>query len=378
MDLKRCSKCVMPETQEAILFDENGVCETCTQSGVKHDIDWEGRREMFRKLLDNYRGKGLYDCIVPFSGGKDSTYTLYSLVKDYGLKPLVVRFNHHLLRPQVKANTEKTIKQLGVEILDFKSDWRLIKRMMKIGLERKGDILWYQHTGIFSYPMHVALKFQIPLIIWGEPSAEYTSYYTYDELEEMDEEQFNTYVNLGITAEDMLGFIGDPKVTMRDLWPYSYPSKKDLDALGCRSTYLGNFTPWDARKHAEVITRELGWKGDVVEGVPPEYDYEKIEDMMQGVQDYLKFIKRGYGRMSHLASIDIRKGLMTREKAVELIQKWEGKRPGSLDMLLGWLEMSEDEFYKIVKPLAISPWQHDPTKTERGPELPDQHLWSKD
>jgi len=377
-DLKRCSHCVMPETQESISFNKDDVCSTCGQIEVKHKVDWEARDKKFRELLAQYKGKGNYDCIVPFSGGKDSTFTVWKLVVDYGMKPLVVRFNHHLLRPKVLENAEKTIKRLGVGFLDFRADWQLIKKLMRVSLERKGDILWYQHTGIFSFPMHAAIKFDIPLIIWGEPSAEYDSYHDYDEEEEMDEKSFNTYVNLGITAEDMLGFLNDPNITMQDLWCYSYPKRADLQKLGCRSTFLGNYMPWDVKKQVEIIKRELDWEGDEVEGVPPEYNYEKIEDMMQGVQDYLKFIKRGYGRMSHLASIDIRNGRLTREQAMKMVEEWEGKRPASLDVLLKWLNMSEDEFYNIVKPLAVSPWQHDPNKTAKGKELWDQPLWNKD
>jgi N-acetyl sugar amidotransferase len=377
-DLKRCKNCVMPETQESIVFDKDGVCSTCRQIEVKHNVDWNERDQKFRDLLSKYRGKKIYDCIVPFSGGKDSTFTVWKLVKDYNLKPLVVRFNHHLLRPQVLENSERTIKRLGVDFFDFRADWQLIKKMMRVSLERKGDILWYQHTGIFSFPMHVAIKFDIPLIIWGEPSAEYDSYHDYDEEEEMDEKSFNTYVNLGITAEDMLGFLNDSSVDMDKLWPYSYPKRADLVKIGYKSTFLGNYIPWDVKKHVEIISRELGWKGDMVEGVPPEYNYEKIEDMMQGVQDYLKFIKRGYGRMSHLASIDIRNGRLTRDEAMKMIEKWEGKRPASLDVLLNWLNMTEEEFYNIVTPLSISPWKHDPYKTQKSEELIDQNLWNKD
>lgn len=112
-----------------------------------------------------------------------------------------------------------------------------------------------------------------------------------------------------------------------------------------------------------------------MEGVPPEYNYEKIEDMMQGVQDYLKFIKRGWGRMSHLASIDIRNGRLTREKAMEMVQQWEGMRPGSLDVLLEWLQITEEQFYEIANRHRVAPWQHDPATTKRGPELPDQKFW---
>lgn len=384
--LRRCTRCVMPETQEIITFDAAGVCSTCRNVAIKQEkIDWKKKKQEFLDVLAEYRGKYLYDCIVPFSGGKDSAYTVYSLVKDYGLKPLVVSFNHHMLRPTVLANREKVIKKLGVDFFDFKADWQLIKRMMRITLERKGNILWYEEAGIFSLPMHLAIKFHVPLLIWGEPSSEYTSYYSYDEAEEVDEKRFNMFVNAGITAEDMLGMLneqaiktGEPIVTAEKLWPYTYPKREELQKINCRSICLGSYQPWDVKKQVEVIQRELNWQGDEVEGVPPEYNYEKIEDKMQGVQDYLKFIKRGYGRMSHLASIDIRHGRLTRDQGMRLVAEWEGKRPASLDVFLHWMRMTEDEFYATVEKMCITPWQHDPTKTVRGKELWDQHVWNKD
>src|SRR5437879_9451537 len=111
--------------------------------------------------------------------------------------------------------------------------------------------------------MQIAVKFKIPLVIWGEPTAEYTSYYSYEEPEEVDERRFNRFVNLGITAEDMLGMLGD--VDERELMPFSYPALRDLKAINYRSVCLGSYIPWDVRRHYEVIARELGWEGNAVE-----------------------------------------------------------------------------------------------------------------
>lgn len=378
-ELRRCSRCVMPETQETITFDENGVCSTCRNVSVKQEnVDWEANKKEFLSLLEKYRGKYAYDCIVPFSGGKDSTYTAYSLVRDYGLNPLIVSYDHHMYRPNVLQNNERTIKKLGVDYLKFRTNWQVVKKLMRVSLERKGDIYWYQHTGIFAFPMHMAIKFQVPLVIWGEPSSEYTNYYGYDEKEEVDERRFNMFINLGITAQDMIGFLDDPNITMRDLQFNTYPKREDLRNLGCRSICLGSYQPWDVKKQVEIIQRELGWQGDAVEGVPSEYNYEKVEDMMQGIQDYLKFIKRGYGRMSHLASIDIRNGRLTRDEGLKLIEKYEGLRPASLDVLLKWLDLNEEQFYEIANRHRVAPWKHDPSTTRRGELLPDQALWNTD
>ncbi len=114
--------------------------------------------------------------------------------------------------------------------------------------------------------------------------------------------------------------------------------------IKCRSVCLGSYIKWDTKKHVEIIKRELGWKGQEVEGIPPEYDYEKIECFFQGVRDYLKFIKRGMGRTNHLVNIDIRNKRMTRAEGEKLVQEYDGKRPPSLDLFLDYLELTEEQF----------------------------------
>ena len=224
----------------------------------------ERKRKLY-SFCKGYRGKNDYDCLIPFSGGKDSTYTLYYLVKEYKLKPLVVQFNHGFMRPNLLANNERTFKKLGVDVLSFTPNWKVVKRLMLESLIRKGDFCWHCHTGIFSYPMHVAIKYQIPLVFWGEPSSEYTAYYDYreNEIEKVDESRFNRFVNLGITAEDMKGMIQkDFDLDPRDLAPYTYPPIRDLKKLQYQSVCLGSFISWDTKRHFEVISKELGWQGD--------------------------------------------------------------------------------------------------------------------
>lgn len=377
-NLKRCERCLLPETQETITFDKEGICNVCRQHEFKKEkIDWNKRKEDLMKLVEQYKGKGDYDCIVPYSGGKDSTFTVLYIVKELGLKPLVVCFDHGFMRPTVRRNTERTMKKLGVDYLHFRTNWQIVKKLMLESLKRKGDFCWHCHTGIFAFPMHIAIKFQVPLVIWGEPSAEYTSYYDYDEDEEVDERRFNRFVNLGITAEDMVGFLDDDSVTERDLRPYTYPKLKDLKAIKYRSICLGSYIPWDVKEQVKMIKDELGWEGNIVEGIPPEYEYEKIECMFQGVRDYLKYIKRGFSRTSHLASIDLRNNRLTKDKALELIKKYEGKRPASLDVFLDVLNLTEEEFMEIALTHLVAPHKFDKTSIEKGDKLYDQDKWDK-
>jgi len=376
MALQRCTKCLTPETHETIIFDENGVCNVC--ANIKHkdtQIDWVQRKKDLGELIESYRGKFDYDCIIPFSGGKDSVWTLYYLVKEFNIKPLVVRFDHGFMRPNLEENVKKIQRELGVDFHTFTPNWKVVQRLMLQSFIEKGDFCWHCHTGIFSYPMQVAINYNVPLIFWGEPSAEYTSYYSYDQPEEVDEKRFNRFVNLGINAEDMfLRMKGN--IEKRDLKPFSYPPLKDLRKINYRSVCLGSYVPWDVKKQVGIIQEELGWTGDQVENVPSQYNYEKIECYMQGVRDYIKYIKRGYTRPTHLASIDIRHDRLSREEGLKIIDEYEGKRPPSLDLFLDFVGLTEDEFTEIVESHVVSPHQHIPGSIQPGIKLADHDLWS--
>lgn len=365
-ELKRCTKCTLPETYETIEFDDEGVCNICRQQEFKQErIDWDSRKNQLDELVAKYKGTGEYDCLIPFSGGKDSTYTLTYLMKEYGLKPLVIRFNHGFMRPKLEEYTTKTLKLLGCDSITFTPNWKVVKKLMMESLVRKGDFCWHCHTGIFSYPMQIAIKFNIPLIIWGEPSSEYTAYYDYDdnEVEKVDEKRFNRFVNLGINAEDMFGMINtkeDP-IDPRDLIPYTYPKMKDLRKLKYHSVCLGSYIPWDVKENLKYCQQFMPWWiGDEVEGIPFEkYPYEKIECYMQGVRDYIKHIKRGYSRTTQMTTLDIRHGRMEREEALELIKEYEGKVPNALAIFLDYLGITQQEFNEICLTTAVPPYEHD-------------------
>lgn len=350
----------MPETAESLVFDDKGVCSVCNQIEFKQTkVDWNEKKEKLFEIVDNYKNDNEYDCVVPFSGGKDSTFTLWYIVKELKLKPLVVRFDHGFMRPIIDENNTRTFRKLGVDVVTFTPNWQVVRKLMFESLRRRGDFCWHCHTGIFSYPMWVSIEKEIPLVIWGEPSAEYSSFYSYDEEEEVDERRFNTFINLGINAEDMVGMldnsISDYPVNLRDLKPFTYPSLHELRANNTRSICLGSYIPWDVKKQVEIIIDELGWKGIQVEGVPPEYTYEKIECFMQGVRDYIKFLKRGFARTAHLASIDIRNQRMSREEAIKIVKKYDGKRPKALDIFLEYLGISEEKFMSLVELHVVPP-----------------------
>jgi N-acetyl sugar amidotransferase len=265
--LERCCRCTLPITWETVYFDAEGVCNIVRNWDEKlHAIDWDQREKDLLGIFEQTKAKAretgsAYDCIVPYSGGKDSTYTLWAIVRRFGLKPLVVSFDHGFYRPRTLQNRQRTFRTLGVDVRSFTPNWRIVKKLMLESLIRKGDFCWHCHAGVFVYPMQIAVKHRIPLLIWGEGGGEYEAYFKFADLEETDEWKFNRRIILGMRAEDMAGFINED---IRDLAPFIYPTRKELAEVGVRSLPLGKFISWDVQKNVEIIKRELEeryWKG---------------------------------------------------------------------------------------------------------------------
>jgi N-acetyl sugar amidotransferase len=384
--LRKCNNCLLPETYETLAIDQDGSsCNMCKGSTFKHkEIDWDKRKKMLDKVIEKYRGKYDYDCIVPFSGGKDSTYTLYYLMKEYKIKPLVVRFNHGFMRSNHENNVTTVLKKLGADFINFTPNWQIVKKLMWEAFSRKTDFCWHCHTGIYSYPLQVALKFNVPLVLWGEPLAELSAYYTYEDeiIEWENEEKFNMVRNLGITADDMWGMINKPEdpIDKRDLMPYTYPKLEDLQKMNYYSVCLGSFIPWDYKKHTKIIIDELGWNGDELEGVPESINQEfaKIECWMQGTRDYIKYLKRGYGRVTQLVNFEIRNDRMSTEEAQKWIDEYEGRKPQSLEVFLEYMGITEQEFNDQIRKFVVPPFEPNFESIPLGEKVHDMDEWYRE
>jgi N-acetyl sugar amidotransferase len=385
-ELKKCGNCLLPETYETLVIDQDGKgCNMCRTSEFKQTgIDWGKRKKMLDNVIEKYRGKYDYDCIVPFSGGKDSTYTLYYLMREYKIKPLVVRFNHGFMRSQHQKNTQTVLKKMGADFIDFTPNWQIVKKLMWESFSRKTDFCWHCHTGIYSYPLQVALKYNVPLILWGEPLAEMSAYYTYEDdvIEWENEEKFNMVRNLGISADDMWGMIHKPEdpIDKRDLYPYTYPKLADLKKMDYYSVCLGSFIPWDYKANTKEIIEKLGWQGDELEGVPESINKEfaKIECWMQGTRDYIKYLKRGYSRVTQLTNFEIRNNRMAKEEAQEWIDNFEGKRPESLTVFLEYMGITEKEFNDTIAKFVVPPFEPNFDNIPKGNRSHDMDEWYRE
>ncbi len=344
--LHYCVRCCMPETTEGIQFDEMGICQACQSAEQKMHINWKEREKSLRDLFDSYRNKSgdNYDCLVPISGGKDSTFQLYVVTQIYKMKPLACTFSHNWFSETGKDNLKTAIETFQVDHVMFTPNRDLVNRLAKASLYAIGDSCWHCHAGVGAFPLQVAVKYNIPLIVWGESICESSGRASYfNPITRFDRDYF-TKVSAKVYPQALVGKNG---LTRKDLLPFELPTPEEIEKIGVVGIHLGDYIFWDDERQMEFVRNHFGWKEGHVEGTYK--GYKSVECIMPGVHDYSKFIKRGYGRGTDHASADVRSGLLTREEAFELAKQADTARPEALDYYLKITGMTEDEFIRVLK-----------------------------
>ena len=327
------------------MFDELGVCRACQSSEQKIRINWVEREKNLRKIVADAKAKAgnNYDCIIPISGGKDSTFQLHVLTKIYGMKPLCVTFSHNWWSESGWYNLQNSLEKFNVDHIAFTPNRALINRLAKRSIEGIGDTNWHDHAGVGAFPLQVAVKWKIPLLIWGEGDAESSGRSSYvEQLNTFDRDYFlKQSAKLG--PQEMVG--GD--VTARDLFPFEVPSQQEIEAAGVWGIHLGDYIFWDEERQTEFLEETYGWRQTEMENTYKRY--KSVEDIMSGMHDFTCYLKRGFGRTTMQASLDVRNGLLTREEAFDLIRKHDPERPEALDYYLKITGSTEAEFYEMMK-----------------------------
>lgn len=350
--LQYCIRCCLPETAEGIEFDDRGVCNACNSSEEKMHINWEQREKDLRTKLEKYKVKfkdRAYDCICPVSGGKDSFFQTYVLTKVYKMRPLAVTFNHNWYSETGKRNLQRLLETFDIDHMMYTPKRSLINRVAKRSIGLIGDACWHCHAGVGAYVLQVAVKFNIPLIVWGESTAEEGhrwSYYESTKRDIFDEEYF-----LKISAKQKVNEIVDETINLCELEMFNHPTADEYRKAGIEGFHLGDYMFWDEERQTEFIIREFGWEEDNVEGTYK--GYKSVECIMPGLHDYTKFLKRGFGRTTDHATKDVRAGLLTREEGFELINEIDPKRPEIMDYFLEQTGMTEEELIESIKKLRV-------------------------
>lgn len=340
----------MPHTKPDLQMDSEGVCSACRSFENRAKVDWGARKKELLAILDKYRDPdgSNWDCIVPVSGGKDSTYQVIRMLQ-MGLNPLCVTSTTCDLTDIGRKNIEN-LKRMGVDYVEFSPNPLVRAKLNRIGLEQLGDISWPEHVGIFTIPVRAAVQYGVPLIIWGENSQnEYGGPAAAAESNVLNRRWLEEFGGLlGFRVSDLIGMDG---IRACDLIPYQYPSDEELARVGVTGLFLGHYLPWDGLSNA-LISQANGFTTytGTVEGSM--VNYENLDNHQTGIHDYFKFLKFGFGRATDLACIHVRRGRLTREDALEITRRHDGRFPWSylgksLEDILRPIGLSIDEFIRI-------------------------------
>jgi len=347
--MRYCSKCCYPMIAVFVTLDsgEDAVCSGCRVNiDVKKEIDWAEREEMLAELFDEYGSNdgSTYDCIIPVSGGKDSYFQVDTVVNKFKKNPLLVTYHGNNYTPAGMRNLIRMREVFGCDHIFFTPSIRVLKAMNRLGFRIQGDMNWHAHCGIFTYPIRVAVKERVPLVLWGEHGpTDLGGQLSLNDLVEM-----NARIRLEhmLRGFDWYDFVEKEEgLRPQDLLWAQYPSDEELEDVGVRQIYLGNYVYWDANKHGKEMVDRYGFE-------PADEPFDRtyrmlsnLDDMHEnGLHDYMKFIKFGYGRCTDHVCKDIRLGKLTREEGIALIRKYDDVKPRDIKRWLLYVGMSEEEF----------------------------------
>ena len=348
--LTYCKRCVMPDTKPDIHLDEECICNACRSYEQRNEVDWSARQTELLKILEKYRRPegSNWDCIVPVSGGKDSTYQVVRMLQ-LGLNPLCVTSTTCDLSSLGRTNIEN-LKHLGVDYVEMSPNPLIRAKLNSIGLKQVGDISWPEHVGIFTIPVRAAVQFNVPLLIWGENSQnEYGGPAAASQNNVLNRRWLEEFGGLlGMRVTDLIGMNG---IEAKHLIPYTYPSDEELARVGVTGLFLGHYIPWDGLSNT-LIAQANGFHtyDKAVEGSM--VSYENLDNHQTGIHDYFKFLKFGFGRATDLACMHIRRGRLTRQDGLNAVRRLDGTFPWeylgkSLEKILHPLDITVDEFIKI-------------------------------
>ena len=345
-----CQNCLLPATKPDLFLNDKGKCAACVSFDNRLNINWTQREKEFSQIINEVKQKSHnnWDCVIPVSGGKDSTAQVLRAL-EYELKPLCVTSTTCDLSPLGKRNIDN-IKNLGVDYIEVSPNPSIRSKLNKFCLEQIGDISWPEHVGIFTIPIKIAVQYKIPLILWGENSQnEYGGPLKASQSKNLDRRWLEEFGGLlGLRVSDLTAIHGFDE---RDLIYYQYPDINEINKLGLQGIFLGYFFPWDGVSNF-LISQANGFTSydKIVEGSI--VSYENIDNFQTGIHDYFKFLKYGFGRATDIASALIRRGIISRDQGLSLVKKYDGQYPSSylgkdLATILSKINLTVSEFDQI-------------------------------
>lgn len=349
--MKYCKRCLYPQNHALnIILDHEGVCSGCRTHEEKYTIDWSEKEKELEHLLSCYkeRANTYYDCIIPVTGVGDDFFVVDLVKNKYGLNPLLVTYNTHFSTKVGIRNLARLITEMDCDHMISTVGPDTVKEITRITLQKLGDIYWHVLAGSQTFPVQVATKLGIPLIIWGVNGwLDQVGMFSHYDRVEMTKKIRKEHALRGIDAEDLIG--SSDTVSVKDLQAYIYPSDEQLEKSRVRGLYIGNYVKWDSQKQIADAIARFGYESNVQERTYNTYESINCANNAS-VHDYIKFLKFGYGKVNDHVARDIRLKRLSREDGLKLIKTYLTIKPKALDQFLSWANLTEEKFYQYIDP----------------------------
>ena len=355
-----CKKCTISNQRPRISFDDEGVCSACRFAEFKQkNIDWNERENELKDLLKRFKRKdGYYDVIVPASGGKDSAFIAHELKYKYGMNVLTVTWAPHLYTDIGFKNFQNMMHIGGIDNILGTPNGIIHRKLTKLSFEILGDPFQPFIYGQTNFPLQIAAKYKIPLIMYGENGeVEYGGDMknAFNPTRDYKSDHKKHYFS-GIGPEDLVNYGLDEK----DLLPYMPPSNEELDAIGAEIHFYGYYKKWTPQENYYYCVENTGFSANPVRNCGTYSKYASLDDKLDGFHYYLSYIKFGIGRATSDSAHEIRDGHIAREEGEGLVKRFDGEFPQEhFSTFLEYCGISEETFLEI-----IDSW--------RSP-----HLWAK-
>ena len=345
--IKYCKKCLMPNSRPRIVFDDEGVCNACRNAETKQEIDWEARKNEFFKFVEPYRSKdGSWDCVVPWSGGKDSSSIAYRLKFNFGMNPLLVTFSPMMPNEIGNYNREALIR-LGFDHLFFRPDQKVHRKLAKRFFIERGNPKVAWDAGVNVIPVKVAVNFNIPLVFYAEHGeSEYGGKVLKEESKKI--RDYTEVIEHQI-GDDPRNWVDDD-ISMKDLNGYIFPDLKEIDHVGVKAMYFSYFFKWSMFENYQLIKSNLDFRTNPNGRTSGTFtNFDSLDDKIDCLYYYMQFIKFGFGRAVRDASRLIQNGHMKRQEGLELARRYDSEFPYEhFTEVIDYLDLAEAEFYEIV------------------------------
>ena len=338
MSMKFCKRCLYStEHPLGLTIDHEGVCSGCRVHEEKDKLDWEERWERLKTIVAPYKNKAKnnYDCVVPVTGAQDSYYIVHVVKNKLGLNPLLVSYNKYYNTQIGIRNLANLRIQFNCDILYQNVNPVSVKKIVRRTLNLLGSINWPNIAGHTVFPVQTAVRFEIPLIIWGaHQGLEQVGMYSHLEEVEMTRRYRKDHDLMGHEAEDLLSTFDT--LNEEDVWQYEYPDDTLLEKYGIRGLYLGNYIRWDPKKQHEEMISAYNYKTAKTSRTFETYENIDCYNYLD-LHDQLKLYKHGYSKVTDHASREIRHKRLSRNEGIFLVKSYEQNQIKYKDLFCQWL-----------------------------------------